>query len=211
MTILRICFVGDSLIAGTGDEQYLGWPGRACAAERAKGHDVTLYNLGVRADTSTLIAARWRRECAARLPAPYPGALVFGFGVNDVAEELAGKPRVALDDTVRTARALLAEAKGWLPTLLVGPAPIDEAKTLITAGPAPRDFRNERIARVSRALAGVAAEAGVPYLDLYSLLGGDPAFTGAVTAGDGVHPTAAGYAIIAATVAAWLPWRTWFD
>lgn len=211
MAILRICFVGDSLIAGTGDDQYLGWAGRLCAAERAKGHDVTLYNLGVRGDTSTLIAARWQAECAARLRPPYSGALVFGFGVNDVGEELAGKPRVPPDETVRAARAILREARAWLPTLMVGPAPIDEAKTLMTAGPVPPDFRNEKIARMSRTLAGVAAEVGVPYLDLYSLLGTDPAFMRAVTAGDGVHPTAAGYAIMATTIGTWLPWRAWFD
>ena len=211
MAILRICFVGDSLVAGTGDERYLGWPGRLCAAERARGHDVTLYNLGVRADTSALVAARWRAECAARLPQPYPGALVFGFGINDVGEELTGTPRVPLDETLRAARAILGEARAWLPTLMVGPTPVDEAKMLLTAGPVRRDFHNEKISRASRALGGVAAETGVPYLDLHALLGADPAFMRAVTAGDGVHPTAAGYDVIATAIGAWLPWRAWFD
>ena len=60
MTILRICFVGDSITQGTADKEYLGWPGRLCAGERARGHDLTCYNLGVRADTTADIARRWR-------------------------------------------------------------------------------------------------------------------------------------------------------
>jgi len=57
MTVLRICFVGDSLTLGTNDDEYLGWPGRIAKRERAAGHDVTVYNLGVRADTSEMIAS----------------------------------------------------------------------------------------------------------------------------------------------------------
>jgi len=54
---LRMCFVGDSLLLGTNDDNYLGWPGRLCRREREAGHDVSLYNLGIRADTSEKIAA----------------------------------------------------------------------------------------------------------------------------------------------------------
>ena len=49
---LRMCFVGDSLLLGTNDDNYRGWPGRLCQRERETGHDVSLYNLGIRADTS---------------------------------------------------------------------------------------------------------------------------------------------------------------
>jgi hypothetical protein len=53
---MRICFVGDSLVNGTGDPVGLGWVGRACAAARRRGHEVTCYNLGIRRDTSADIA-----------------------------------------------------------------------------------------------------------------------------------------------------------
>ncbi len=211
MTALRICFVGDSLVAGVGDARYLGWPGRLCAAERARGHDVTLYNLGIRRDTSALVAARWRAECAARLPDLYPGALVFAFGVNDTGEESPGRLRVALDDTLRHARAVLAGAASWKPTLMIGPAPLDEAKMALGAEPSDPDFRDARVGATSKALAGVAAEIGVPYLDLLTRLTADPRFARALIEGDGVHPTADGYALIAETIGAWLPWRKWFD
>lgn len=50
---MRLCFIGDSFVNGTGDDACLGWAGWICAAARQQGHDVTAYNLGVRRDTST--------------------------------------------------------------------------------------------------------------------------------------------------------------
>jgi len=64
MTTLRICFVGDSLTNGTNDEEFQGWPGRLCAAECARGHELTHYNLGVRAETSEQIEKRWTGKSA---------------------------------------------------------------------------------------------------------------------------------------------------
>ena len=60
MSELRICFIGDSLVLGTGDEEFLGWPGRVIQRELQAGHDLTLYNTGIRGDTTTKIEARWR-------------------------------------------------------------------------------------------------------------------------------------------------------
>lgn len=45
---IRICFIGDSFVNGTGDETALGWTGRLCAAAHARGFPVTYYNLGIR-------------------------------------------------------------------------------------------------------------------------------------------------------------------
>ena len=91
---MRICFIGDSFVAGAGDDDCLGWPGRLCAAARQAGHDLTLYNLGIRRDTSADIAARWEAEARARLPAEHDGRLVFLFGVNDCVEDTPGHPRM---------------------------------------------------------------------------------------------------------------------
>ncbi len=209
MTALRICFVGDSITTGTGDERYQGWPGRLCAAEHAKGHDVTAYNLGVRGDTSPLIAERWRAECQARLPDEFPGALIFAFGVNDTVEE-GGKRRVESADTAETARRILTAAAGWKPTLMIGPAPIIEARMPMKIGPLVRDLKNIRIATLSRILDGIAAEAGVPYLDLYTRLTDDTVWAKALAAGDGVHPSAEGYQRLAEIIGTWPAWRAWF-
>lgn len=210
MTVLRICFVGDSITTGTGDDTYLGWPGRLCAAERARGHDLTHYNLGIRGDTTPMIARRWRAETEARLPAEFPAALVFAFGINDTAEEPTGL-RVNPEESARVTREILGEAATWKPTLMIGPTPVDEAKMPTRFGSVPREMKNARIAKASRILEGIAAEVGVPYLDLYSPLAESAEFRKSLAAGDGVHPTLDGYALMAARIGAWSGWRRWLD
>ncbi len=81
---IRICFVGDSYVQGTGDPEYLGWAGRLCVNARRAGHNLTGYNLGVRRETSADIARRWLGECAPRLPAATDNYVLFSFGLNDV-------------------------------------------------------------------------------------------------------------------------------
>lgn len=212
MTALRICFVGDSITTGTGDDEFLGWPGRLCAAERRRGHDLSLYNLGIRGDTSEMIAARWRAECEARLPAIHPAALVFSFGINDTAREADGGLRVGHDRSVATARAILAAAKAWKPTLMIGPTPILQKTLTLSLNPSqPREVQDARIAAASSAYAGVCKELGVPFLDLFAPLSADSRFRKSMAAGDGIHPTAPGYAAMAELIGQWPAWRKWLD
>src|SRR6185437_14426836 len=125
---MRICFIGDSFVNGTGDDDCLGWPGRICADARRRGRDVTIYNLGIRRDTTADIAARWEREAAARLLPEHDGRLIFSFGVNDCVSEQPGTTRVAPRDAVANARTILGRAQAWWPTLMIGPPPTGEAE-----------------------------------------------------------------------------------
>ena len=77
---MRICFIGDSFVNGTGDDACLGWAGRLCRDARAAGREVTYYNLGVRRNTSADIARRWRAEkrrraCRSSIRAPWSSRL----------------------------------------------------------------------------------------------------------------------------------------
>jgi len=119
----------------------LGWVGRVAVASFAAGTPLTAYNLGVRGETSLQVASRWRLETRARL---LPGAdtrMVVSFGANDTTIE-DGVQRVeaerscgALDDILERARSI------DLPTLVVGPAPVDDAEQsrLPSARSAPRE------------------------------------------------------------------------
>ena len=212
MTAIRVCCIGDSITLGTGDTAMLGWPGRIGQAEIAHGHDLTVYNQGIRADTSQLIAARWQAECRARLPEAFAGGLVFAFGVNDTAQEADGSLRVPVGESLENARRIMAAAIAWKPTLWLGPMPVEERRMPISIpGSPPRDFRNERIAALSARYAGVAEELGVPYLDLFGRLSGDHRWAESLAAGDGVHPTGAGYLFLAELLGGWADWRAWFD
>jgi lysophospholipase L1-like esterase len=205
---IRVCFVGDSYVAGTGDAECLGWVGRVCRAAWARGEDISFYNLGVRGDTSELVSRRWRSECEARLPPEAPGRLVFSFGVNDIAERVGQGLRMPHARSVAIARDILRAAAAWRPTVWIGPTPANEAMSPMSPLPGVSyDFRNDRLLALNDAYAGAAREIGVPYLDLAAPLTASPLYRRSLVAGDRMHCDAAGYRLIAEMVDAWPPWR----
>jgi lysophospholipase L1-like esterase len=196
MVNIRISFIGDSLIAGTGDPEFLGWPGRIAISAAQRGHDVTVYNLGIRANTSADILKRWRGEAEARAAQGQDNRLIFQFGVNDT-KDVNGKRIVEPDQAIAQAREILAPAIAWLPTLMVGPPPIDDP------------VRNTRIADLSRRLETLCAELNIPYFKSFARLSTTDAWISAQRAGDGVHPVAMGYEAWARMIERWEPWREW--
>lgn len=208
----RICFIGDAFTVGAGDETALGWVGRLAKGEWDRGHDVTVYNLGIRGDSTRAIRPRWRREAEARLPPAANGRLVFMFGGNDAKEIVGQGIDVPLAQSLDNARAILSEAAAWKPTLWIGLLPMSMAKPYprLLAGPQFR-FSNERQAEYNARYAALAAELGVPFLDLHTKLLGDPEWERLTQEGDGSNPAGEGYAKLAAMISAWPAWRAWFD
>jgi acyl-CoA thioesterase-1 len=194
-TDIRICFVGDSYVQGTGDPEYLGWAGRLCVNARRAGFNVTGYNLGVRRETSRDIAQRWLAECACRLPETTENYVVFSFGANDVAIE-NGAPRVPENETLANLRAILDTATVRYRTFVIGPPAV------------PDDGHNSRLSQLSEHMGAVAAQMEVPYLALFPLVVNDVQWMDEVRANDGAHPRATGYAGIATLVEASPAW--WF-
>ncbi|MBF6469165.1 G-D-S-L family lipolytic protein [Nocardia beijingensis] len=192
---LRVCFVGDSFVAGVGDPGCLGWAGRLASAAYAEGIPLTAYNLGVRRQTSTAIVRRFQTECAPRLPEGVDARVVLSFGVNDTMHENGG-PRVAPDQSVANLNALLAHsaAYGW-PVLMVAPPPIADEE------------HNARTAALDERFARVCAASGVPYARVHQPLRDNAVWSAEVRAGDGAHPGAAGYAELAALIVP--QWRAW--
>lgn len=192
---LRICFVGDSFVAGVGDPQALGWTGRLTAHAHAAGPAPTAYNLGIRGQTSSDIAARWPAECAARLPRDVLGRVVFSFGVND-SLEVGNRTRVDAGTSAANLGTMIGTARTqeW-PVLVVGPPPVDDAA------------HNRRIAGLDDRFGQVCAERGVRYVSVFHRLRADAVWMEQVRTGDGAHPRAGGYAAFAELV---LPtWREW--
>jgi len=205
MASLRLCFIGDSITCATGDPTTLGWPGRLCHHEAKAGHDLTLYNLGIRGDTTEGVRARWQAEAEARLPRGVRGALVFAIGINDATEQ-DGVIRVPLAASTANMRAVLAAAKAWLPTLWVGPTPVDESRQpQRTEEGFLRDKRNARTAEYNAAFLHLAQELGVSYLDLFSRLKDDAHWPRQLA--DGLHPDPAGYTRMAAIMRDFAGWR----
>lgn len=193
---LRLCFVGDSFVNGTNDPEYLGWTGRVSILARRRGHQLTCYNLGVRRDTSSEIAARWESEAQRRLPDSCASYVVFSYGVNDTMIEEGGTRVPELLSIENTRQVLRTARQRGYRTALIGPPPIRDRQ------------HNERTRHMSLAMEQVAEAEGVPFLSTFDVLAKDPVWMAGVSAGDGAHPGAAGYAQFAALVDGWESW--WF-
>ncbi|WP_433209041.1 GDSL-type esterase/lipase family protein [Dactylosporangium sp. CS-047395] len=185
---LRVCFLGDSFVAGVGDPQCLGWAGRLAALSHRRGTPLTAYYLGVRRDTSADVLSRWEAECTPRLPDGCDARIVVSFGVNDTVQGLAAA------ESLRNLRTLLTAAAP-LPRLVVGPPPVDDEPA------------NRALASLDEAFATACRELRVPYVPTLPALVRDPAWMQEVRDGDGAHPAAAGYEALARLVApAWIKW-----
>lgn len=195
MKDIRICYVGDSFVNGTGDPDKLGWVGRLSRNAESDGIEITHYNLGIRRETSSDIVQRWASECRARLPDGSDNRVVFSFGVNDAVVE-KGSPRVGVDVSVVNARAILTEALRSYAVIMVGPPPIDD------------DALNVKIRELDEKYAGLCRELKVPYLSVFDRLAGDAVWNCEVKGNDGAHPRAEGYTRLAEYIQSWEGW--WF-
>jgi acyl-CoA thioesterase I len=156
---LRICFVGDSFVAGAGDETALGWVGRVTAAAWHRGVALTAYNLGVRRDTSADLRRRVEAEVLARLlGAGDAQAVVFSFGANDCTLE-DEMPRVPPEATEENAAAVLGWSAARWPVLLVGPPPLSHDAA-----------HDARVAALSARLGALCASMDLPFLDVHARL-----------------------------------------
>ena len=190
---LRVCVAGDDLVAGVGDPRSLGWVGRVGARTSRSESAVTIYALGVPAETTAELLTRWAQETTRRFAgAPAEDCrLVVGLGHEDLTHGLS-LPRSRLN----LANVLDECSARGLPVFVVGPPP------------APQEWRNTKIADLSGAFSDVCRRRGVPYVDCFAPLVTHEDWLTDLAAGDGVHPGQAGYGLMA-----WLVlhggWHDW--
>ena len=187
---MRILAFGDSFVLGQGDPEHLGWVGRALREQA----DITLYNLGIRGETSADIARRWRAEAEPRRAAGET-AIVFSFGANDCHLE-AGAPRVPTAQTLLNARAVLTEAAGLGPVLLVGPPPMPDPGVCA------------RLETLNEHLKTLCGRLQAPFIDVFRPLFADGLWNREAEMLDGAHPGAGGYQRMAELIAAHPAWRS---
>lgn len=191
-----ISFFGDSLVNGVNDPDYIGWVGRLCAEARTRGCSMTVYNLGIRRNTSADLLARWKDELARREAPGDSMYLVFACGVADMVLE-DGSPRISIEQSVANVRKLVEDAKAQHPVLFVGPPPV-----------ADPDFTS-RVMKLDAAYAAMFREIQVPYLSILADLYDSELYGNDLTQGDGVHPSRAGYSHIFRLVDSWDAWNDW--
>jgi lysophospholipase L1-like esterase len=178
---VRVCFAGDSFVAGVGDGSGLGWVGRMTAHAQESGLPITAYNLGIRGNTSADVAARLPDEVSRRASPAASVRVVLAYGLNDVVL-VDGQPRMAAEDSVAaTSRSLSWLAASRFAAVLVGPPLLGDADIDARAG------------RLDGLLAECAAAHGRTYISVFRALAGNPVWLKEVREGDGAHPDAGGY------------------
>ncbi len=190
-----MCFIGDSFIAGVGDDEARGWVGRVVRDARAMGANITAYNLGVRRETTVQVAARLPLEAPPRLADGDVAGVVFSTGVNDTTSDDDGT-RTSLEQSLAALRASLeyCATRRW-PVLVIGPPPIDDQS------------QNLRTQQLSVAMEGVCVESGHRFVSIFGELSEDAVWRAAVAAGDGAHPGAVGYQRLAELI--WPTFLRW--
>jgi lysophospholipase L1-like esterase len=185
-----IVFIGDSITEGAADTERGGWT-RRLAAGLPEGWQAV--QAGVGGDTIWHILQRLDQDALAH----QPDLLVLAVGINDSRRHAGGRYEVKLEDFERgladLASRLQAAGAG---VLVVGLTPVDEPRTL----PIAEDLHYTQIAAIDydAALRRFAGQHGYGYVALmgaFEQAGGAAALTA-----DGLHPTPAGHALIAATV-----------
>ncbi|MGM7697514.1 GDSL-type esterase/lipase family protein [Microbacterium sp. A84] len=183
---IRACFFGDSFVAGVGDSSGLGWVGRVTAAARSAGRRLTSYNLGVRRETSVQVASRIRSEGPPRWADAEDTRLVVSFGVNDTSD-VGGHPRVSVEDGLRSVRSA-AQCISSERILLIGP-------------PAVADDRQNALIEIRDGAFRVEAEnLGIRFVSTFRMTMDDRMWRHQVAVGDGFHPDAGGYELLASVI-----------
>ena len=166
--------LGDSLTAGLGLDVEEAYPARLERALRDDGHAVTVVNAGVSGDTTAagLSRAEWALEGDVRI-------LILALGGND---GLRGLPADQMKRNLSRILALAAE-RG--------------IRVLLAGMEAPPNFGAAYTAEFRAVFDDLAREHGVAFMPfLLDGVAADPALNQA----DGIHPNAAGAAIVAARV-----------
>lgn len=188
----RIVVLGDGLVSGAGDPRAMGWVGRVSARTSREHGPVTLFPLGVPGESSADLLTRWQVEAARRFgPQAGTSRLVLGLGWEDLRQQVTlARSRLNLANIIDEA------ASGSLPVFVVGPPP------------ALGEEFNGRLRELSVAYADVCERRGVPYVDTFGPLETHEDWLTDLAAGDGMHPSQAGYGLMA-----WLVlhggWHEW--
>lgn len=188
---IRICVVGDEIVAGAGDARAMGWVGRVAARTPHVSPRVTVFNLGVPGESTQAMAGRWLREVSPRFDDALDNRLVVGLGTADLARDVSlSRSRLHLADVLDEALSL------GLKVLVVGPTPQLDAGV------------NQRVAELSDAWADVVTRRHVPFVDTVHPLADHEQWRTDLAQSDGRLPGQAGYGLIAWLVLhrGWFPW-----
>ncbi|WP_076463935.1 GDSL-type esterase/lipase family protein [Actinomyces mediterranea] len=148
---MRLCVIGDELVAGTGDPRGLGWVGRVMARSLF-AQPATMMPLAVPGESTRSLSGRWETEVVPRLMNGGPRGLLIGIGVVDIRSgSSSARSRLNLANITDRATTL------GIPCFVVGPPPL--------AG-----VDSDSVKQLSKSCSEVCSRRGLPYVDIYTPL-----------------------------------------
>ena len=170
----RVVFIGDSITDGWGRR-----PGSPFFTGKP------YVNRGISGQTTPQMLVRFRQDVIALKPA----AVVILAGINDIAENTGPTTIEAIEDNL-TSMTDLAQANG-IKVVLASVTPAVDFPWHPGKMPAPK------VQALNTWIKQFASQRGFVYLDYYSALADNQGAMKEGMASDGVHPTDAGYAVMA--------------
>jgi lysophospholipase L1-like esterase len=172
----RVVFIGDSITDGWGRRTNSFFPGKP------------YVNRGIGGQTTPQMLVRFRADVVALSPA----VVVILAGINDIAENTGPTTMEAIEDNIAS-MCEIASANG-IRVVLSSVTPALDFPWRPGKMPAPK------VMALNAWIKQYAAAHGYVYVDYYAAMADDGGGMKAGLASDGVHPTQAGYAIMAPLV-----------
>lgn len=181
-----ICVFGDSAAWGAFDMEKGGWVNRLWfhVTKQTDEDYVNIYNLSINGDTTETILARFETEAKTRKA----DVLIFQVGKNDMAYKIRrdnyfvppGKVRTNLEEIIGKAGKITRNI------IFIGPANVDETKTMPWGHLGNLYFTNANIKKCNEIIKEVCAKNNIPSLDIFGILRDEDL-------SDGLHPNASGH------------------
>lgn len=185
MSESHVLLIGDSHLAGVGDPDGAGWVGPVLDAAEEAGLEIAATKLAVEAETFQSLAREWPDRALDGLERGSHGRVVIALGMND-ADPIRRPEPARLRRSVKLLGTLIDEAiEVGLSLYVVGPAPVLDLE------------HRMRIGELSQRFTAVCEERQVPYTEVFGPLVHSSIWMDELRAGDGVHPEADGYAVLA--------------
>ena len=174
---IRVCVIGDELVAGVGDPRGLGWVGRVAARTPTRA-PLTMLQHAEPGETTAELSQRWDAEVSRRTHPEADNRLVIGLGRGDLDAGISpARSRLNLANVLDVAQRRGLEA------FVVGPPP---------GGP-----HADAVGELSAAFADVTTRRAIPYVETFAPLASHEQWAADLAAGDGTLPGQAGYGLLA--------------